>query len=364
MEQYVDDIRAVLDEVGAKRAVIHGYLAGCTASIVFAATYPERVQSLILMSPYARLLVDDDYPIGFPPETVDQAVQLNLQGWGKAGALQLMDPKMWADVGFRNWWARLERLAASPGTAATLIREWFNIDVRRVLPSVNVPTLVISRTGQALFNCELAKYVADHIPGAKYVELPGPEFHYFMGDTEPVFRAIEDFLGTRSTSWESERSLGTVLVADIVKSTELAARLGDARFRDLLESFRRLIVRQLERFHGRLIETAGDGVLALFDSPGRAIVCAQAVRDGVRGLGIEVHEGLHTGEVEETAAGRVDGIAVQITEAIAKLAGANEILVSRTIKDLVAGSSTQLRARGLQKLPGLDDEWELFAVNQ
>jgi class 3 adenylate cyclase len=194
------------------------------------------------------------------------------------------------------------------------------------------------------------------------VELPGAEFHFFMGETEPVFQAIEEFVGTRGVVWEADRSLATILFTDIVGSTELAARLGDARFRDLLENFRRLLLRQLERFRGRLVDTAGDGALSIFDSPGRGIACAQALRDGVRGLGLEVRAGLHTGEIEQRDDGGVGGIAVHIGARMSALASPGEILVSRTIKDLVAGSAIRLQSRGVHELKGVPDAWEVYAV--
>jgi pimeloyl-ACP methyl ester carboxylesterase len=363
MEQYVDDIRAVLDEVGSRRTVLIGYVAGCAPAMLFAATYPERVESLILCGPYARLLRDDDYPIGLPPETVEAAVLATLEGWGKAAALDLMDPVMARDERFRRWWAQMERVAASPGTAAQLVRQWFDIDVRSLLATIRVPTLVLSRKQQVLFTVAMAKYVADRIPNSQYVELPGSELHFFIGETEPVFQAIETFLGREQQTWEPDRSLATVLVTDVVGSTALAARIGDARWRDLQQSYFRLVTRQLERFRGRLVDTAGDGVLAVFDAPGRAIACAEAIRDAVRALGIQVRSGLHTGEIEQRQqGGGIGGIAVHIGARISSLAGAGDILVSRTIKDLVAGSSIRLESRGDHELKGVPDSWEIYAV--
>jgi pimeloyl-ACP methyl ester carboxylesterase len=362
MDQHVDDIRAVLDAVGSKRTVVMGYLGGTGPAMVFAATHPERVESLVLFSPYARLTFDQDYPIGIPREAVDQLIQATLATWGKGGALPVFAPSMVDDERFRTWWGQMERLSASPGTAAALIGQWFDTDVRRVLPAIRVPTLVITRRDQALITPAFTRYVADRIEGAKYLEVPGEDLHFFTGDTEPVFDAMEDFLGASHSDAEPERALGTVLFIDIVGSTETAARLGDARWRDLLESFVQLINRQLGRFRGRLIDTAGDGALALFDSPARAIAAARAIRDAVRALGLEVRSGIHTGELERRENGGIGGIAVHIGARIAAQGGASEILVSRTIKDLTAGSSVRLESRGLRQLKGVPDEWEVFAV--
>jgi class 3 adenylate cyclase len=362
MDQHVDDIRAVLDEVGSERAVVMGYLAGTAPAMVFAASHPERVSSLMLFGPYARLTIDDDYPIGVPSEVVDQIVQLTLSTWGKGGALPFFAPSMVDDERFKLWWGQMERLSASPGTAAALIRQWFDIDVRRVLPTIRVPTLVMVQKDQPLVTPVHARYVADHIPAAQYVEVEGRDLHFFTGDTDPIFRVIEDFLGATHDRAEPDRVLGTVLFIDIVGSTTMAAEMGDRRWRDLLESYDRLIERQLDRFRGRLIDTAGDGALSLFDSPARAISAARAIRDAVRALGIEVRAGLHTGELELREGGGVGGIAVHIGARIGALAEGGQILVSRTIKDLTAGSSIHLQSRGVQRLKGIAEPWEVLAV--
>lgn len=362
IDQLLDDMRAVLDDAGSTRATLLGYVAGSALAMVFAARYPERVESIILWLPYARLLADADYPIGMPPEIVDQLVTSTLQGWGKGMLTMMVSPSMAGDPGFARWGAQVERLAASPGTAAALVRQWFDIDVRSVLPAIRVPTLVIGRTDQPLIPIVHTRYLAEHIPGAKYVEVKGADMHYFLGNTEPIYEAIEDFLGTDHHAVEHDRFLGTALFIDIVGSTELASKVGDSRFRDLLASHNRLVRRQLERFHGTLMDTAGDGVFALFDSPARAITCAEAIRDAVRALGIEVRAGLHTGELERREDGGVGGIAVHIGARVSALAGPSEILVSRTIKDLIAGSSVRLESRGVRQLKGVPDSWEVFAV--
>jgi class 3 adenylate cyclase len=363
MEQHVDDIRAILDEVRSPHAVLVSYLSGTAPAMVFAASHPERVEALILFGPYAKLTIDDDYPVGELTEAdVDQLVAATLAGWGKASALPMFAPSMVDDPAFTKWWAQMERLSASPGTAAALVRKWFDIDVRRVLPAIRVPTLVLIRRNQLLITPAHARYVADHIVGAEYVEVEGRDLHFFTGETEAAFSAIEDFLGATHERAEPERSLGTVLFTDIVGSTAMAAQIGDVRWRDLLENYNHLVQRQLQRFRGRLVDTAGDGALALFDGPAQAITCARAIRDSVRALGIQVRTGIHTGELEHRADGGIGGIAVHIGARIMAQADAGEILVSRTIKDLVTGSSTRLESRGVHELKGVPESWETFAV--
>ena len=362
VDDHVDDISAVLDAVGSKRAVVVGFLSGCGAAMVFTATHPERVESLVILNGYARLRIDDDYPIGVPDEVIDQIVQATLATWGKGASLPIFAASMMDDDRYKAWWSSMERLSASPGTAAALLRQWFDVDVRRILPSIQVPTLVVSRKDQELVASAHGRYLADHITGAQYRELAGADLNFFSGDTDPVFAAIEEFLGAGHSRAETDRILGTVLFIDLVGSTALGARIGDLRLRDLLESFQQLVLRQLTRFDGRLVDTAGDGALALFDSPARAIGAARAIRDGVRAFGIEVRAGIHTGELERHEAGGIKGIAVHIGARIGALAGASEILVSRTIKDLTAGSAVRLESRGLQQLKGVPEPWEVFAV--
>jgi len=359
LEEYVEDMRVILDEVGSKRAVVLGYAAGGAPAMMLAATHPERVESLILWTPYARLRIDDDYPIGVTPDVVDKLVGLTLAGWGKGAAIPTLAPSMANDEPFRAWAAQLERLAASPGTAAALIAQWHDIDVRRVLPAIRVPTLVLSLKNQPVYSPMHSRYVADHIPGARFVELEGTDL---LDETDAMFRAIDDFLGASYHQSDPDRSLGTVLFTDIVGSTAMAARIGDLRWRDLLEAYNRILNRQVERFRGRLIDTAGDGALVLFDGPARAIACAEAIRDALRAIGLDVRTGLHTGELEERDDGGIGGIAVHIGARIMALAGPGEILVSRTIKDLVAGSSLRLESRGVHQLKGVPESWEVFAV--
>jgi class 3 adenylate cyclase len=243
-----------------------------------------------------------------------------------------------------------------------MTRLWFDVDVRRVLPTIKASTLVIGRDRQPIFSVEHTRYVAERIANARYLELPGVDLHFFVGESEPMLQAIEEFVTGVPYAPPPDRFLGTVLFVDMVSSTRLATEVGDRRFRELVDLYHQMFSRQLERYQGRLIDTAGDGALALFDSPARAIACAQSMREAVRALGIEVRAGLHTGEMEREASGAIRGIAVHIGARVAALAGAKEILVSRTIRDLVAGGSVSLESRGVHELKGVSEPWEIFAV--
>ena len=326
---------------------------------LFAATYPERVSALVLYASWARFTQAPDYPTGVPRDMLDSIIELGREGWGKAAVLPVLAPSVAADERFRNWWAQWERLSASPGTAAALLRIAFEFDIRRVLKSIRVPTLVIHRTGDPFVPVDHGRYLADQIPGAMFVEVPGGDHPHFVGDTDSIMEEIEEFLtGSRQVE-TPDRMLATVMFTDIVGSTERAAAMGDQRWRDLLESHNALIRRALERFRGREIDTAGDGFLATFDGPARAIRCAQAITEGVRRLGIEVRAGLHTGEVEPREDG-IGGLAVHIGARVAALAGPGEVLVSRTVRDLVAGSGLSFVDRGVHVLKGVPDEWQVF----
>jgi hypothetical protein len=289
--------------------VLAGSSAGCAPALVFAATHPGRVESLILLSGYARLRTGDGYPQGLDQADIDQMADAILGTWGTGADLDLIAPTVAADDNFRRWSARIQRLSASPATAA-MIWLWYDFDVGSVLPAIKVPTLVIARAGNATVPAHHSRYLADHIAGAKYIEFPDADLLYFTGNADQVLDAIEEFVTGARPLPSPDRFLGTVLFVDVVGSTQLAAEIGDSRFRDLIDSFHQLVRRQWDRYQGRLVDTAGDGALALFDSPARAIACAEAVRDGVRALGLQVRAGMHTGEMEHGPGGEVRGIAV------------------------------------------------------
>ena len=253
-------------------------------------------------------------------------------------------------------------MSASPATAAAMARQWFEVDVRSVLPAIKMPVLVMAQAANVVFPVQHTRYLAEHIAGAKYIEFPGADLLYFAGGADQVLVAIEEFVTGLRPLPSPDRFLGTVLFVDVAASTQLAAEIGDSRFRELIEGFHQLVQRQLERYQGRLVDTAGDGALTLFDSPARAIACAEAVRDGVRALGLAVRAGVHTGEMEHGPSGEIRGIAVHTGARVAALAGPGEILVSRTIRDLVAGAPIRLESRGVHQLKGVPGSWEVFAV--
>ena len=365
MDQQVDDIRAILDETGCQRAVLAGNAAGCAPALVFAATHPGRVESLILLSGYARIRAGAGYPQSLDQARIDQIGEAILGSWGTGADLDLVAPTMAADDNFRRWYAQVQRLSASPATAVAMARQWYEVDVRSVLSAIRVPTLVIARAGNPMFPIFPAyhsRYLADHIADARYMEFPDADLLYFVGHADQVLDAIEEFVTGLRPLPSPDRFLGTVLFVDVVESTRLAAEIGDSPFRQVIDGFHQLVRRQLDRYQGRLVDTAGDGALALFDSPARAIACAEAVRDGVRALGLQVRAGVHTGEMEHGPAGEVRGIAVHTGARVAALAGPGEIYVSRTIRDLIAGSPIRLESRGSHELKGVPGSWEVFAV--
>jgi pimeloyl-ACP methyl ester carboxylesterase len=362
MGEQVDDIRAILDETGCQRAVLAGNAAGCAPALMFAAAHPGRVESLILLNGYARLRAGAGYPQGLDQAVIDQIADAVLGAWGTGADLDLIAPSVAADDNFRRWYAQVQRLSASPATAVAMIRLWYEVDVRGVLPAITAPALVLAKAGNATLPAHHSRYLADHIAGAKYVEFPGADLLYFAGQADQVLDAIEEFVTGLRPLPSPDRFLGTVLFVDVAGSTQLAAEIGDSRFRELIDGFHQLVRRQLDRYQGRLVDTAGDGVLALFDRPARAIACAEAVRDGVRALGLRVRAGVHAGEMEHAPGGGIRGIAVHTGARVAALAGPGEVLVSRTIRDLVAGAPIRLESRGTHELKGVPGSWEVFAV--
>ena len=359
LETRMDDVRAVMDAVGSKRAALFGYSEGGPMSILFAATHPDRVSSLILYGSYAkRRDPDEDYPWA-PTWEQRQAVAAEVERtWGAQSELGTMAPN--ADEALIRWWRVRARASASPGAARDLILMNAQIDVRHVLSSVRVPTLVLHRAGDRDSRADEGRYLADRIPGARFVLLDGDD-HVPFTDPDQVVDEVEEFLtGTRPVA-EVDRLLATVLFTDIVGSTALAATLGDRRWTQLLGRHHAQVRQELERHRGREISTAGDGFLAIFDGPARAIRCAQAIGRGVRALGLEVRAGLHTGELE-VAGDDVQGLAVHIGARIAAQAGPGEVLVSSTVRDLVAGSGIEFEDRGSWTLRGVPGEWRLSAV--
>lgn len=354
LEERMDDVRAVMDAVDSKKAALFGISEGGAMSMLFAATYPERTQALILYGTYA-----DFHTWVLPRDRFERFLETIDQSWGQGASLGAFAPTKLADERFRQWWARFERLGASPSAVIALMRMNSQIDVRHILPTIRVPTLVLHRTGDTRVNVEGGRYLAAHIPGAKYVEFPGIDHVLWADAVDPAADEIEEFLtGTHSVS-EPDRVLATILFTDIVNSTRKAEEMGDRGWRVLLDEHDRIVRGEIRRFRGREIKTLGDGFLATFDGPARAVRCADAIIEALLPLGISVRCGVHTGEIE-TKGDDIGGIAVHIAARIAALADGHEVLVSRTVRDLVAGSDLQLEDRGAFALKGLSERMPLF----
>jgi pimeloyl-ACP methyl ester carboxylesterase len=361
LEQRMDDVRAVMDAVGSERAAIFGISEGGPMCLMFAATYPERTTALVLYGTLARFTRAPDYPIGMTVDALRAFLDRLERLWGTGFSVDIFAPSMAADDRFRESWARLERFAVSPASARSLVAMIYETDARQILPVVRVPTLLVQRIGDRVTRIEGARYMAERIPGVKYVELPGDDHIPWVGDVEAVLGEVEEFLTGVRRGPEADRILATILFADIVGSTEKAAAIGDRRWRELLDRYYSLARRELARFRGREIDIAGDGFFAAFDGPARGIRCAAAIAAGVRPLGVEVRAGLHTGECEMIGE-KVGGIAVHIGARVASHARPGEVLVSSTVKDLVAGSGLRFDDQGAHELKGVPGEWRLFTV--
>ena len=361
LEQWMDDVRAVMDATGSRRAALLGSGGGGTMSTLFAATHPDRTRALVLVNSFPRLTRAEDYPIGNVPRFEARVEQELTMAWGRGALIDVVAPSRMGDPRFRDWLARYQRLGASPGTVLAHRRMLRQLDVRHVLPSIRVPTLILHRRDNALVDAAHGRYLAERIAGARHVEVPGADYFPFLGDQEPILDEIERFLTGSLHPRESDRFLATILLTDIVDSTRRAAELGDRRWRDLLEAHHRLVRTELERYRGREVETTGDGVLATFDGPARAVHCARSIVERVGDLGLEVRAGLHAGEVEPTSDG-IGGLAVHIAARIAAVAGPSEVLVSSTVRDLVAGSRIAFDDRGTRPLKGVPGEWSTYAV--
>jgi class 3 adenylate cyclase len=355
LEQWADSITAVLDDLESREAVILcSSLDAFAPGALFAATHPSRTTALIALESYAAFPTDQR-----ARETADESGAM----WGTGEVEHFFNPDMPWNEEIRATWARYERLAASPATVALMLRVATELDVRAVLPTIRVPTLVMHHTDIALRAAwgHTHKYIADHIPGAKYVELPGRNVYHFVEPWRDSFQVIAEFLTGHQADVADDRVLATVLFTDIVDSTRRAAEMGDRDWHALLDAHDAVVRSQLARFRGREVNTSGDGFLAMFDGPQRAIRCAMAIRDAVRTLGIEVRAGLHTGECE-IRGDDIGGIAVHIGARVSALAGANDVLVSSTLRDLVIGSGLGFEDRGAHQLKGVPGEWRLFAV--
>jgi class 3 adenylate cyclase len=362
LESWADDVRLLLDTVGLDRAAIVGHYAGAIFSAYFAAAHPERVSSLVLVDGSARTLRAEDYPIGMPSHIRDLNLAAYADTFGTGLSLVQMAPGALDDARFRRWWARCERMSNGPVGAASYWNELTSRDLRAVLPALRLPTLVLHHADNRVVRAEHGRYLAEHIEGARYVELEGDEHLFFVGDSDRMLDEIEMFLTGARAAGEPDRLLASVLFTDIVDSTDTAASLGDRRWRDVLDRHDALTREHVERFRGRVVKMTGDGALATFDGPARAIRCACALRDASRTDGVQLRAGIHTGEVEQRG-DDIGGIAVHLAARVQALAGASEVMVSRTVADLVAGSGIAFSDRGEHELKGVPGRWRLLAVD-
>jgi len=360
-EEWMDDLGAVLDAAGSTRAALVAGLDGGQIATRFAATHPDRVSSLVLVNTCPRFREAPDYPWGGSPDQLARALEEIEARWGEGVTAQRRAPSVAADPYLLRAFGKLERQSASPGSALAMMRMLVETDIRSVLPTIRVPTLVIHRSDAAVVPVAHGRFMAEHIPGARFVELPGADITLWAGDAEALVAEIQEFITGVRPPVEADRVLATVMFTDIVGSTDRAAGLGDGRWGTVLEEHNRLVRRQLERFRGREVKLTGDGFLATFDGPARGIRCAEAIRDALRALDLEVRAGLHTGEVS-LVGDDVAGIAVHIAARVAALAGAGEILVSSTVRDLVGGSGIEFDDRGEHALKGVPDPWRVFAA--
>jgi class 3 adenylate cyclase len=362
-EGYMEELDAVLDQVGSGHAAIVAHIDAGPMALLFAASRPERTSALVLVNCSARWVAADDYPIGIPLE-VAQGIRTQIdQLWGTDALIGMWAASRVGDERFRRWATKYQRAIASPRTIQAFTSAILELDSRPILPLVQVPTLVLAKQGFQIIPIEHARYLAEHIPHAKLVELPGTDALLAWETPEVALDLIEQFLaGVRRTA-SPTRVLQTVLFTDIVGSTQRAGELGDRRWRQVLTVHDELTRRVVEEFHGQLVKTIGDGILATFDGPGRAIHCAAALRDELAGIGLQIRAGVHTGEVE-LHDGDVGGIGVHIAARVVGAAASGEILISRTVRDLVVGSDIGAEDRGPHVLKGIDGTWQLFAITR
>ena len=358
MDQRMDDVRAVMDAVGIERAAIFGISEGGSLSTLFAATHPERSQALIIYGGFAQ------FSSWFPTqEALESLIEYIDKNWGSGESMPMFAPTKEGDLAFQQWWGKFERLGASPAAAITLMRMNNQIDITEILPSINVPTLVIHRKDDVTVNVEGGRLLAERIPEAKYVELSGSDHLPFVGEnSDRILDEMERFLTGETSTPSVERVLATVVFTDIVGSTARAQTLGDRAWGDLQDLHDKAVRKELARFRGNEVKWTGDGFLAAFDRPARAIQCALTIVSTVRALGIEVRAGIHTGEVDFVK-NDIRGIAVHIASRVADLANGGDVVVSRTVKDLVAGSGISFQDYGTHELKGVPEQWKLFRAS-
>jgi class 3 adenylate cyclase len=361
LEESMDDLGAVMDAAGSERAAIFGVSEGGPMSVLFAAVHPARVTSLVLYGTFARMVKADDFPEGVKEERFDSWAEMVREQWGGPVGVELWAPSDAGNPEFERWWSRLLRQGTSPAGAIELMNLYREIDVRAALSAIGAPTLVLHRGDDRLVPARQARYLADRIADARYVELSGADHLPMVGDQNALLDEVEEFLVGSRGAHGVERALTTILFTDIVGSTETAAQLGDRRWRDLLERHDHTVRRELALHRGREVKTMGDGFLATFDGPARAIRCAAAIHEDMSQSGVEIRSGIHSGEVE-ILGGDVGGMAVNIGARVGAMAAPGEVLVSSTVRELVVGSGIEFEERGSHRLKGAPDEWRLFAV--
>lgn len=360
VQTWMDDIGTVMAAADSPRAAIMAFGESGLAAMLFAATYPQRTMSLVLVNCYARYQRSEASPWAMPPQAIPAYVEAMRNRWGTGDITQVIAPSFVSSVEAKRRWGRIERLSATPDSAA-IPRAFWESDVTDVLASIQTPTVVISRAGDHHVRCEHSRHLASRIKGARLVELQGDDHWPFAGQSEDILDAVEELMTGIRPSGVLDRVLATVMFTDIVGSTAKAAEIGDRRWRDTLDDYDALTRRELDRFRGRYVNTTGDGALAVFDGPARAVECARSLVEAVRSLGFNIRAGLHTGEIESRGDG-VAGVAVHIAARVSALAGAGEVLVSRTVTDLVVGSGIEFDDRGERELKGVPGTWRLFAV--
>ena len=361
LEERMEDVRAVMDAAGSEQAALFGTSEGSQLAVLFAATYPERTLATVLYGGFAFARRESDYPAGIPESVVDTVLEIVERDWGGDGILDLVLPSIGDDPSAREWWRSYFRRATSPGAAAAQIRLGVEGDVREVLGAVQAPTLVLQSAADEWLRAGHARYLAEHIPGARYVELDGADHLPYLAAGDAIVEESREFLtGVREPA-EPDRVLATVLFSDIVSSTEQAAALGDRRWSDRLDAHDTAVRRQLERFRGREVKTTGDGFLATFDGPARGIRCGWAIREATRAVGVDVRVGLHTGEIELRGED-IGGVAVHVAQRVCAHAGPGDVVVSEAVPLLVAGSGIRFDERGGHELKGVPGTFRLFAA--
>jgi class 3 adenylate cyclase len=358
----MQDLIAVMDAAGCERVALLGQSEGAPTAILFAATFPERTRALVLSGPLARsTYADDHWWLPTAEDFTESGVELLLPAWGTGVTAEVSAPSVAHDPNIVAFYGRFERASITPGMLASVAAMFYDTDVRAVLPAIRVPTLALHHRGDRLVNVRSGRYVAEHIEGARFVEIPGIDHTPWFEGTEAYLGEIEEFLTGNRSARTPQRKLATVMLTDIVASTERASELGDTQWRDLLDRHDHIVRAEIERFGGTEIKTMGDGFLTTFDGPAAAIRCATAIRVATDELGVGVRIGLHAGEIE-IIDDDIGGISVHVAARVCALAGEGEVLATRTVKDLVAGSGIRFEPRGTHTLKGIPDDWELFAI--